>query len=112
VSDNAKDLVTQMLTGDPTKRSTAKSLLGHQWFLDSPEEVRGAVISPRRRLSHFGPCPSCFVFLSQFQGDLKTAVSGLKGMDADRKAQKGSRGDEGQEEINAVRLRAKSNAQI
>jgi calcium/calmodulin-dependent protein kinase I len=111
VSDSAKDLVTKMLTKEPTTRLTAKQLLQHGWFSKSAEEVR--VVIFLLHLLHFHCRMRTFASLLQMSGgDLNGAVTGLKGMDADRKAQKVNRGGEGQEEINAVRLRAKSNAAV
>lgn len=44
ISPEAKDLITQMLTVDVDKRSTAEELLRHKWLGLSQEELRKSVI--------------------------------------------------------------------
>ena len=59
-------------------------------------------------------CDFLFLILFALQPNdrhLQQAMTGHKQLDADRKARKATRGNIGKDEINAVRLRAKSNAE-
>ncbi len=48
VSDEAKDLIAQMLTVDPKQRPSAEALLAHPWLQTSGELLRGKALDKTR----------------------------------------------------------------